>query len=126
MRRDGRHLDRAPCNGEGRGARSVLSICRWPFFVTSTPRHGRPRRWCSQVCRRAAYEERRAAENGATTIEYVAKPAPEISLDAHVAAVLDSPAACRRLRAKDIRSRDVAGALDDARWSSVHDELERR
>lgn len=30
---------------------------------------GRPRKWCSQRCRRAAYEERRAASSGAIALE---------------------------------------------------------
>lgn len=31
---------------------------------------GRPRRWCSDRCRRLAYDERRAARNGAVGIEF--------------------------------------------------------
>ena len=37
---------------------------------------GRPRRWCSQACRRAAYEERRAARNGAIAVELRDPPTP--------------------------------------------------
>lgn len=36
---------------------------------------GRPRLWCSQVCRRAAYEERRAATSGAIAVELRERPA---------------------------------------------------
>lgn len=75
------------------------------------------------ACRRAAYEERRAAKNGAIAIEYIEKPAPEISLDQHVAAVPDSPAACRNVL-RQLRSRADDGELDEAKWSSVSDELE--
>lgn len=32
---------------------------------------GRPATWCSQACRRAAYEERRAAERGAIAVKVV-------------------------------------------------------
>lgn len=32
---------------------------------------GRPARWCSQRCRRAAYEERRAAAAGAIAVQVV-------------------------------------------------------
>lgn len=82
---------------------------------------GRPRRWCSTRCRRAASEERRAAANGAIAIEYVhVDPA----LDDHVRAVLESPAACRRI-IRDIRERAENGQLSDARWSSVEAELQR-
>jgi len=38
-----------------------------------------------------SYEERRAARNGAIAVEYVEKPAPSITLDDHIAAVLGSP-----------------------------------
>jgi len=34
---------------------------------------GRPRTWCSQACRRAAYEERRAARNGAIAVRIVVR-----------------------------------------------------
>ena len=43
-------------------------------------RRGRPPIWCSQQCRRAAYEERRAAANGAVAvrIEVVEKPVDRV------------------------------------------------
>lgn len=82
---------------------------------------GRPRRWCSPRCRRAASEERRAAANGAIGIEYVTV---KVDLDEHVRAVFDSPTACRRVL-RDVRERAEAGVLEGARWSSVHSEIER-
>ena len=82
---------------------------------------GRPRRWCSAKCRRAASEERRAAAAGAIATKFVQIDA---SLDDHVLAVLASPAACRRVL-RDLRERHDAGKLDDARWSPVANELER-
>lgn len=82
---------------------------------------GRPKRWCSTKCRRAASEERRAAAAGAIAIEY--RPI-DVPLEDHVKAVLTSPAACRRI-VRDLRERHDAGELDDARWSPVADELER-
>jgi hypothetical protein len=76
----------------------------WP------PKPGRPSIWCSQQCRRAAYEERRAAKNGAVAVrvEFVEKPVERIvervrfetkqlessPADA-VQIVLKSPRACR-------------------------------
>jgi len=72
------------------------------------PRRGRPPRSCSQACRRASYEERRAATNGAIAIEYIEKPAPPATLDDHVAAVLDSPAACRKVL-RQLRARHENG-----------------
>jgi len=101
----------------------ICPRCDEPFYVSSKARRGRPQRWCSHACRRAAYEERRAAKKGAIAIEYIEKPAPEISLDQHVAAVLDSPAACRNVL-RQLRSRADDGMLDEAKWSSVSDELE--
>lgn len=76
---------------------------------------GRPAVWCSQRCRRAAYEERRAARTGAIglrvervvqrvekpvwCVEYrdriVEKPAPPPSAAEAAAIVLSSPPACR-------------------------------
>ena len=81
---------------------------------------GRPRRWCSPRCRRAASEERRAAANGAIAIRDVPV---EVSITEHVRAVLDSPAACRRVL-RDLRERAEAGLLEDARWNSVQSEVE--
>jgi len=45
-----------------------------------TGRGGRPQIWCSQRCRRAAYEERRAAANGAIAVrlEVIEKPVERI------------------------------------------------
>ena len=34
---------------------------------------GRPATWCSDRCKRAAYEERRAADNGAIAVRIVEK-----------------------------------------------------
>ena len=82
---------------------------------------GRPRRWCSAKCRRAASEERRAAAAGAIATEYIEV---DVSLDDHVQTVLESPAACRRIL-RDLRERHDAGELDDARWTPVADELQR-
>ena len=95
--------------------------CGKPFAVATKPKPGRPRRWCSQTCRRLASEERRAAEGGRNAIIYIKEPT---SLDEHVRAVLDSPGACRRvLRA--IADRETRRGLADAKWSSVADELAR-
>lgn len=82
---------------------------------------GRPRRWCSPRCRRAASEERRAAANEAIAIAYVTVKA---DVDEHVRAVLDSPTACRRVL-RNVRERAEAGLLKGARWSSVHSAIER-
>lgn len=63
----------------------------------------------------------RAAAAGAIVTQYVQA---EVSIDDHVRAVLMSPAACRRVL-RDLRERQDAGELDDSRWSSVAEELQR-
>lgn len=98
------------------------SRCGASIYDVVSPRPvGRPRRWCSPRCRRAASEERRAAANGAIATEYVRV---EVSLDEHVRAVLDSPAACRRVL-RDIRERAGAGLFQEARWGCVLTEVDR-
>ena len=95
--------------------------CGATIYETWPRPAGRPRRWCSQRCRRAASEERRAAASGAIATTFVEVP---VTLDDHVAAVLESPAACRRI-IRELRERSEAGKLADARWSTVDDELQR-
>lgn len=58
---------------------------------------GRPRTWCSQRCRRAAYEERRAAANGAIAVKLVERIESRHELDECVAAVVGSSTACWRV-----------------------------
>lgn len=95
--------------------------CGRPFQVSDHPKTGRPRRWCSSACRRLASEERRAAEAGHTAVTFIKETA---SLDEHVRAVLDSPSASRRVL-RELTGRETRGDLDDAKWSSVADELAR-
>lgn len=61
-------------------------------------RTSRPATWCSQKCRRAAYEERRAAKNGAVAVEVVEKVTEvEHDVDECVERVLADFHAMRRL-----------------------------
>lgn len=75
-------------------------------------RRGRPSVWCSQRCRRAAYEERRAAASGAVAIriETVEKPVEKVIVrvqtETHMVplspaeaaeVVKSSPRACRTI-----------------------------
>jgi hypothetical protein len=78
---------------------------------------GRPRVWCSQACRRAAYEERRAASNGAIATQVVVQRV-EPTWDETMTRVLDSPVACRQLLTH-LRHRLEAGQLQQAQWDSV-------
>jgi hypothetical protein len=58
---------------------------------------GRPARWCSQQCRRAAYEERRAAAAGAIAVAVVETvTTTEHGLDECVRRVQASPVAVRK------------------------------
>ena len=68
--------------------------------------HGRRSVWCSQVCRRAAYEERRAARSGAIAVRVVEREKVtervriqlrEPTLAECVERVLASPRACREV-----------------------------
>jgi endogenous inhibitor of DNA gyrase (YacG/DUF329 family) len=95
--------------------------CGKQFAVATQPTAGRPRRWCSPACRRLASEERRAAEREQQPITYIKEAT---SLDGHVRAVLDSPSAYKRIL-RELADRDVRRDLDDAKWSSVADELAR-
>ena len=95
--------------------------CGKQFTVATQPTAGRPRRWCSPTCRRLASEERRAAERGQEPITYIKEAT---GLDEHVRTVLGSPSACRRIL-RELADRDARGGLDDAKWSSVADELAR-
>jgi endogenous inhibitor of DNA gyrase (YacG/DUF329 family) len=85
-------------------------------------RSGRPRVRCSQRCRRAAYEERRAAASGAIAIRD-AGPSQTIEHDLNesVRRVAGSPAACRRLL-RALRERDqVARLATELRWEPVRE-----
>lgn len=82
---------------------------------------GRPRTWCSDACRRSASLERRAAEAGAIAVRLVER---DVGIEEHVAAVLASPAACRRVL-RTVAERAAAKDLDHAKWVSVRKELER-
>lgn len=78
---------------------------------------GRPRVWCSQACRRAAYEERRAAANGAIATKVVVQRV-EPTWDDTMTRVLGSPVACHRLLTQLTR-RLEAGQLEQAQWDAV-------
>jgi phage terminase large subunit GpA-like protein len=94
----------------------------WP------PKPGRPSIWCSHQCRRAAYEERRAAKNGAVAVrvEVVEKPVERVvervrieirkveSTPAEAAQiVLRSPRACRTVL-ESLTAEADAGRLNTA------------
>lgn len=83
--------------GEGRAQRHLdpCPKCGEPVPIKRT---GRPAIWCSQKCRRGAYEERRAASQGAIAVEVVDRVTyVEHELKDCLAEVLNSPLACRRV-----------------------------
>jgi endogenous inhibitor of DNA gyrase (YacG/DUF329 family) len=98
------------------------SVSRCPRCKSPVPQkgRGRPAVWCSQTCRRAAYEERRAAESGAVAVEVVDRvKVTEHDLSECVDRVTGSPAASRRVL-KALAELARAGALtSDPKWAST-------
>jgi hypothetical protein len=81
---------------------------------------GRPATWCSDQCKRAAYEERRAAANGAIAVKIVDRV---IERDAHgindcANRVMDSPVACRRVL-DHLAELARSGDLRDPKWDAT-------
>ncbi len=81
---------------------------------------GRPATWCSDRCKRAAYEERRAAANGAIAVRFVEKTIVQDAHDLHECAnrVMESPAACRRVL-DHLAKRANEGQLTDPKWDAT-------
>lgn len=82
---------------------------------------GRPRKWCSQRCRRAAYEERRAAAAGAMAIELVQPATIEVehNLTECRRGTTESPTACR-LVLQSLTTLAYAQAMqDDPKWEAT-------
>ena len=76
--------------------------------------------WCSQACRRAAYEERRAAACGAIAVTVVERPRIiEHNVTECVARVTDSPAACRRVLQTLTDLAENQTMLTDPKWEST-------
>jgi len=93
---------------------------------------GRKPLWCSQRCRRAAYEERRAAASGAIVVRLVERPEKpaaatksvsdgEVLADA-VKRVLGSPRACREV-VQGLRAFAQSGALQSGRHQGTRKAL---
>ena len=115
-------------NGNGEAARRPLprGICPRCGAAWIGRRSGRPRKWCSQACRRAAYEERRAAANGAIAVREVeVLRAAEHGLSICVQRVAESPTAVKRL----LRSLEEPGRIrmvaTELRWEPARDEVVR-
>jgi hypothetical protein len=81
---------------------------------------GRPATWCSDRCKRAAYEERRAASNGAIAVKIVEKVVEQNAHGVNECAerVMASPVACRRVL-DHLAALARADQLRDPRWDST-------
>jgi len=103
--------------------RGTCPRCGTPVPQRAT---GRPATWCSHSCRRAAYEERRAARTGAIAVELVDRVVVrEVRLthspDDCVQAVLASPTATARLLRELTGLLFVQEQIWNPRWSRVID-----
>lgn len=113
---------RAPIEPRAAGYRGITSglcpRCGRPIPVRPT---GRPARWCSQRCRRAAYEERRAAAAGAIAVDVVKTVTTiEHGLDECVKRVQASPVAARKVLTH-LTKLLAEGGLRDPKWTSTVD-----
>jgi endogenous inhibitor of DNA gyrase (YacG/DUF329 family) len=104
--------------GRRAGIAGVCPRCGNPIPVRAT---GRPARWCSQRCRRAAYGERRAAAAGAIAVEVVETvTTTEHGLDECVSRVQASPVAVRKVLTH-LSKLLTGGGLRDPKWGSTVD-----
>jgi endogenous inhibitor of DNA gyrase (YacG/DUF329 family) len=109
--------ERGPA-GHRAGVSGVCPRCGSPIPVRAT---GRPARWCSQRCRRAAYEERRAAAAGAIAVEVVETvTTTEHGLDECVRRVQASPVAVRKVLTQ-LTKLLAENGLRDPKWASTMD-----
>jgi hypothetical protein len=109
--------ERGPA-GRRAGVSGVCPRCGSLIPVRAT---GRPARWCSQRCRRAAYEERRAAAAGAIAVEVVETvTTTEHGLGECVKRVQASPVAARKVLTHLTKLLAEDG-LRDPKWASTVD-----
>lgn len=87
----------------------------------ATSGRGRPRTWCSQACRRAAYEERRAASQGAIAVEVVERvETVEHPLRTCVDRAIESPTGCRRVLDQLARLARDGELQNDPKWQQTY------
>jgi hypothetical protein len=81
---------------------------------------GRPATWCSDRCKRAAYEERRAAAKGAIAVRIVERVMEQDPHDVSACAerVMASPVACRRVL-DHLAELARTDQLSDPKWEST-------
>ena len=105
-------------SGHCEGTPRVCPRCGSRLPVRAT---GRPARWCSQRCRRAAYEERRASASGAIAVEVVETvTTTEHGLDECARRVQASPVAVRKIltHLTELAAKD---GMRDPKWGSTVD-----
>ena len=109
---------------EGNGRKVAGGTCpRCGKDVQRKPT-GRPPIWCSQACRRAAYEERRAAARGAIAVEVVDRlEAHEHPIGTCVDRTLASPAGCRRVIYELARLARDGTLQSDPKWESTYNAI---
>lgn len=84
---------------------------------------GRSAVWCSQDCRRAAYEERRAAARGAIALEIIDRVEVEVHehpLGTCVDRAIASPAGCRRVLHELARLAHAGELQSDPKWRATY------
>lgn len=84
---------------------------------------GRPKVWCTPACRRLAYDERRAAGNGAIAIRVIER-VEQISINECVDRVIASPVACANVMSAVARRIDD-GQIHQPKWSKTYDAVNR-
>jgi hypothetical protein len=78
---------------------------------------GRTRLWCSGRCKKAAYEARRSAREGAFEVKVVERVlVQEHNITECVRRVVQSPAACRHVLHELRRLATARILLDDPKW----------
>lgn len=81
---------------------------------------GRPATWCSDRCKRAACEERRAAASGAIAVKIVEKVVEQNphGIGDCTSRVMESPVACRRVL-DHLTELARADQLHDPKWDAT-------
>lgn len=116
------------CMDEKNGTESRRSIgdgtCPRCGHAVSQTGRGRPRVWCSQTCRRTAYEERRAVAAGAIGVEVVRQTiVGEHALSTCVDRTIASPVGCRRVLGALTELMIKGGLRSDPKWSGANSAL---
>ncbi len=103
------------------GRRVAAGTCPRCGNETQRKPTGRPPIWCSQTCRRAAYEERRAAARGAVALEVVERiETHEHPLSTCVDRTIESPVGCRRVIHELARLAREGTLATDPKWESTY------